>query len=54
MRYNVVFSRLYWIEAKNEAEAIERAKEDFDLDMELGFITSDNDDFSITVSEINK
>lgn len=54
MRYNVVFSRLYEIDADSEKEAIDKAVENFEEDMELGFITSDNDDFSIKVSEINK
>ena len=49
-----MFSRLYEINADSEKEAIDKAVENFEEDMELGFITSDNDDFSIKVSKINK
>lgn len=51
-KFNVVFSRLYEVEAENELLARRKAVMDFDSDMELGFITSDNDDFSVKVSEV--
>ena len=51
-KYNVVFSRLYEVEAENEEQAKERAIEDFGLDMECGFVTADNDDFSIEITSM--
>jgi hypothetical protein len=51
-KYNVVFSRLYEIEAENEEEAETWAITEFDADIEFGFASANNDGFSVKVTKV--
>ena len=51
-KYNVVFSRLYEIEAENEEEAETWATTEFDSDIEFGFAPANNDGFSVKITKV--
>ena len=51
-KYNVVFSRLYEIEAENEEEAETWAITEFDSDIEFGFASANNDGFSVKITKV--
>ena len=51
-KYNVVFSRLYEVEAESEEEAKIWATIEFDADIEFGFAAANNDGFSAKVTKV--
>lgn len=52
--FEITFSRTYKIVAGHNEEAIERAIEDFGLDLEFGCVSVCRDDFSIKATKVNK